>query len=547
MSADFRARLTRATGEAKRRAIANAATPARAIAAAPVAAATSTGQQTDMAVDQVVDAFDALPRAVRIEILLTFSADEVENVFCKLSRRYRRIYCGDMTLADTIGDLEVVYEVWQGLLQRDFGVSPNPDLCRGHTPRERKMVAAAIDRAVPTTNRLNSFKARGYAIIYYRLASLDTRIIPGLSDRDHGTVLGTQDHMVFFETKRRSGDQLVSTANLTTTVDFVYGQLTNETPVRYTLTERTTERNTIGFRIITTKSYGGAYLLFEDDTTLAETGNSKYSARIVHFYKDIIGVSVAFPTDDLGEWFVNLDPLKAEHAHAWIRAPNKAWEHYRMTSTDRLPDEYLLRKECAVEKISEMVPRLSRTFQFDSFALTTTVQSVQFTSNRFRSVTIQLPDSALSFSKAAVAILPLSRLDSDTAVAMRFVLLQKDADRAEILCVECDKGTARPRQATFYRLLHSGGEIPRYEINQSQIFRLAFGPMTTKLHFTLNLDTGQSEAGQSIPAYNFWAGFWVSIYSPSKTLVPLPANAPADLRNIANTPVVTIPLALTDL
>lgn len=138
-----------------------------------------------------------LPRLVRVGILEMLSPDEIERELCQLDPTFAYLYCGEPIDGNGVGDdRDVVWEHWLYFLERDFGISRNPDRCRGYSDFERKMIVKDLDKHIPTENRLNAFLAHSYKTLYKQLDQLNLGTWQGLQTYK---VQAIQDHTVFYK------------------------------------------------------------------------------------------------------------------------------------------------------------------------------------------------------------------------------------------------------------------------------------------------------------------------------------------------------------
>jgi hypothetical protein len=456
--------------------------------------------------------FNKMPRELRIEILLEFTADEIDDVFCNLNRTYRRIYCGDMTLAAEIPESEVVYEHWLRRLRRDYGISHNPEECRGHTPAERIMVATAFNRVVPTQNRLNSYFAQAYGSIYQAMRKLGQRPIVGAQK------VCVRDHIVFLSViSPKYGKSIV----MTTSVDLVYAQIKGVEPfgtVLYTPPEGSFVPN---YELPTTNAQGGTYFIMDRVNEVA---------KLVHFHED--GVNVSKPIRFSRDYFYNnvyADPFAPNRAYAVVfdKQAEQTLTSYRMTCSDRSATDPFIRFDQPVEKISQQraakkpagsydyVNQKELTLSFTGFSLLLLPSELRVKLPE-KTVGVALESKRADVKRTTIKVVPLSRLDSGSAPNVRIVVVQKiaDADAIEVTAVECKNGTAEPIKATRYMVTKNfalDGNIS-YQIENGKILRLQNvnyygglrGATVTQIYFvTLDLDSGRIECGDSTTDYSF--------------------------------------------
>lgn len=142
---------------------------------------TAVAKQTDVQTETLSEAelfnlFDSLKKSTRIEILKQFAATDLDQYLFMTNDKYRRTYNGDMVLVDKIRDLDVVYELWQAFLERDFGVSYDPEHCKGDTNTERQTIANTMAVVLPTTDCLNAYRAAVFRRLYWAFVSSATDV-----------------------------------------------------------------------------------------------------------------------------------------------------------------------------------------------------------------------------------------------------------------------------------------------------------------------------------------------------------------------------------
>jgi hypothetical protein len=494
-------------------------------------------QQASNIGDALSDSFDALPRDVRIQILRGFAAEEVDEVLCRLNKKYRYIYCGylgDAVLSTTISDKEVVYEHWLFYLERDFGVSRVAERCRGYTAFERRMVQRALEQAVPIQNRLNAYMAQAYKSIYKQLAKLQEARVKGIS------VLASQDHIVFIGKKETTADgERRSWVEIITTVDLAYAAISNTVPTGYTVLESVTTDISGRFAVKVTGVHGGVYAVYSFLTR---------TATIVHFYEDVICVSIPIQMGaDISHRNLNVaaDPFLPTKAYALIEIDDRR-EQYCITSSKRADKENVIRLNCLVEKVntSGIYANLS-TFKFDSFSLSIKRTQVQITARGKPTVSIPMVNTDIDFGVGIHFFVPITASTSDGQTSLRIVEVMDIGTDAKVLCIDCMPGTAYPVKATYYVLDEIfDDQYFRVQINDGQTLRFQTHTFDTenvpKISATLDLETGEFERGTSSTGYDFTSDAVVSILSRRERLVPLSANARALARqNALQQPQIT--------
>jgi len=503
------------------------------------------------------EVFERLPRETRIEILGSFTADEIDDVLCRVNRKYKRIFCGDMVLADMtlpggIPESEVLYEHWLRLLENDFGVSSNPDLCRGHTPLERDLVSKALKRAIPTQNRLNSYLSQAYGSMYQAMRKITERL-SGLVGVERFLLM--KDHIAFLQC---NDPELGRYIIMSTSVDLVYAQITNKKPFGTVLYLGGTNPLMGSFAVMPCAAHGGIYCIY--------VGGAEISL-IVHFYKDAVNVSV--PITNAFEFF-NLelfaDPF--EPAHAYVLLMNNedvpGLNYYRMISTEQSNDGALVLADRPIEKIrtfaslplaGERVLPAKIELDFKSFSLSWAPTEVAIRQRQGSNVAISLGavtrDSSSADEIPKLYIVPLQRLTrlaSNTMPSLRIVIIENLLESLSILSIKCKPQTAEPLQATRYTLQRVW---PRpvsmvFQIENGNVLRIQFRELFVgyaSASTTLNLDTGSLQIGNSSTKYTIKEG----VLSEKEKLIPISVSLnswPLDLQSLEQVDTESLPLRL---
>lgn len=175
------------------------------------------------------DAIFQFPRLVRIELFSQLSPSELGR-FCGTGRRAALAICGfgnvqsrrvvgedgapklvhaltdaNGAILDLFDDAEVMPEVWQAFLARDYGLAPVAADCAAFTPYERRLVAESFARyAPPSLDNLE--RLRRLRRLYAKLwASADTtyRFEPGVAALPNTVAFYTRDGIVIERSKGR--------------------------------------------------------------------------------------------------------------------------------------------------------------------------------------------------------------------------------------------------------------------------------------------------------------------------------------------------------
>jgi hypothetical protein len=492
------------------------------------------------------DLFDALPRQTRIDILLLFSTSEVRQTFCSLNRKYRRIYCGDMALADEIPDSQVVYEHWQLRLERDFGVSRNPDLCRGNEPLERELVADALASIVPNKNRLNSYLASAYEELYQAMSKLGQRTVAG------ATLLAYRDHIVFLVRRERRPGPIVSsesTVFLATSLDVAKAIMRNTALITgYDLF--TSPSDDEAFYVVPTKSRTGAYICGD---------NQRKEVRVIRFTEKTIDVSVAVRSRAYTTPGVYVDPFDDTSAYALVTDISDAQDlavlrtFYRFKSPPLTTSSIQVRKDLPVTIVTQTpgadIHNAPVDLSFDTFSVRLTDEIMTITSANGTKVDLELPrfaDAPINTDLDAPKFAPsnISVVSYGPGTNMRIVLQHTFVRYTRyiglLLWIDFEPNSARPSQATYwtYRLPFQVHLI-NATIEDGRVYHAQLRKHGTQyarppyVSAQIDLETNTIQVGVTEKNLGNMA---VALQKTAPRLQPLPADAPAWSREIEFAP-----------
>lgn len=424
----------------------------------------------------VFELFDSMPRQVRIHILLLFSAQEVMQSFCYVSRKYRRLYCGDMALADEIPDSQVVYEHWQEYLLRDFGVSRNPSLCRGDVPLERKMIAEALESIVPTNQRLNAYLAHAYNALYGAMVNLPRRMIPG------GHLLARRDNIAFILQRGPNSGvtrAFEETVVLTTTLNIAYAQMQSSPIVQgYALVSGV---NNVGnYWVDSARGHAGAYVI-------SENGFEGNQMQIVRFSENTVDVSVPVKHHGYHRPLIYADPFDSTKTYVLKRdlgednAPSIT-TLYQLTSPPSDPGPLRIRQDLPATVISEQTHSGtddgSLALSVGRIRLQITGTSAKIIPSVGSKYELTLPRIIMAFGGAVSPVFSLSDVGvvpnsarTDLRIVLQSTLRTNRKIHVLLLSLEFEPDTSRLRQATIHHFLLPR-EVDRliYQIEDGHIY-----------------------------------------------------------------------------
>lgn len=466
----------------------------------------------------IVTKLDQMSREARINTLLQFSAKQFVKTFCALNRKYRRLYCGAAPLprdTELVDDKDIIYEHWEGYIERDFGISEDPDLCRGFTPFERNFVARSLQRHIPKENRLNFWLASAYAEFYRQLVT---------SYATHTTtrffnIQEVHGNMAFVYSRPLRPEGFV--LELTNAVELL-AAFKQSPRIMQTLPLFTTA-SMDNVRVFTTGVGGGTYLILDD---FAER------AKLVHMYNTHIYASPVFSTQtsDYPVVGVYTDPFDPRRGYAIAYAP--AGESidrvvlYRITAPEYDDRPRNVVHELPLERVATFGSYMQRidgvtvqtdaptTLQFERFSLAITPSGLRVISSRgpAQATRIVVPPKLaplVDWRRAQLFVVPLNER-SDDPPRMRLVLVRiQDGDFLNLvatLCVDFIAGTTTPSAAVLHTFKTAKGSVVQYELISRSTIRFTLiresdysGPL-----LDIVLDSGTFTEGESSADYNLF-------------------------------------------
>lgn len=134
------------------------------------------------------DQFHELPRNERIDALLRIGFVGIESV-CATNIRYDILYCGYSSTKIAVTDNQILFEHWQLMLVRDYGVSHNVADCNGYSESQAFFIANALQRTFPLQDRTNRCMSRALYVCYKGLQIDDCANIRDLSSLERAVLI----------------------------------------------------------------------------------------------------------------------------------------------------------------------------------------------------------------------------------------------------------------------------------------------------------------------------------------------------------------------
>lgn len=334
--------------------------------------------------------FDEIPSDVRFQILLPLKPADLA-LFCNQSSEFALVYCGiGDPAALGIPDDEIFWEHWAYWLERDFGLSHEPNKCAANAPLERTLLARAMEQWLPLRipeerRQTNLYRLRRLRTMY---RALFTSTQSGIPLPPNTTPLAQKNGIVLYRGRSAQRPRYEG-VYVTTVVTLIHNQLEPET-VMPILTFAVVGFETF-VRFATSDSQSGVYVLVSRSADVQAT--TTYVTVLIFGITRVFTATTTTLFDHDTPIFSSLNPATISvyfdparptsvYLKLMTRRPGMLWYHADIADRDALP----MNQDSIVVTLTHTpvlgsVPRFSNPHEM---LLTDTARFFPFSYKKFR-------------------------------------------------------------------------------------------------------------------------------------------------------------------